>query len=107
MRRFGLRKRCKCCLKHGENKNFQYGMVALSIAKHSPSQVDWLCPYRAKHLRSEKEGGGVDREGARQTHKVWYKTTHLRFLTLLIAFLSCQRQRAAIFHEKIWPKKKM
>ena len=34
-------------------------MVALSIAKHSPSQVDWLCPYRAKHLGSEKEGGGA------------------------------------------------
>jgi len=47
-------------------------MVALSIAKNSPSQVDWLCPYRAKHLSSEKEGGGVDREGARQTHKAFY-----------------------------------
>jgi hypothetical protein len=73
MKRFGLRKRCKCCLKHGKNKKCQYGMVALSIAKNSPSQVDWLCPYRAKHLRSEKERGGEgererERERGRQTN---------------------------------------
>ncbi len=48
-------------------------MVALSIAKNSPSQVDWLCPYRAKHLRSEKERGGEgererERERGRQTN---------------------------------------